>query len=115
MKKILLLGHVAWLICLTACETNKWSWVARPYMADSETQAIWSSQGESVKASDPNFGQFTCFDANNIIELKQNIEALKIYRENRNDPKVIAIMNQINRAARLPEYVDDRPEYADMN
>jgi hypothetical protein len=102
------------LFILVGCD-SKWTWKPDPYAADSFSAAIYSSNGEKILASDPKFSDFTCFSSQNMLELKQNIEELKIYKDNQNRSEVKSMMFQLNRAAKLPPAQDSDNQYVDMN
>jgi len=69
MKKIL---PLVLLVCVTSCG-DEFSWSPRPYVGDSVSQSLVNSIGEVVRCDEPRFDSFTCFDPENIAELRTAI------------------------------------------
>lgn len=63
------------MLFVTSC--NSFNWEPRPYVGDSITQSLVNSEGEVIQCSQPAFDEMTCFDAENIAELKTAIDEVK--------------------------------------
>lgn len=70
LKKLILLSVL--LVSATSC--GDFDWEPRPYVGDSETSTVVNAEGQSVRCDAPDFNEFTCFDAENIAELKSAID-----------------------------------------
>jgi len=68
-------GIVLLTIFLITSSCKSFRWEAKPYSADYQTQSIYRTANEDeVSCSQPRFNEFTCFDAQNIADLKTAIE-----------------------------------------
>lgn len=63
----------------TSCASCKkdFDWSPRPYVGDSVNEQIVNGEGEVVTCSQPIFDQYTCFDPDNIAELKTAIDQVE--------------------------------------
>lgn len=68
-KKILLS-----VLLVSAISCGKFDWEPRPYVGDSETSSVFNAEGQSIRCDEPLFNTITCFDAENIAELKSAID-----------------------------------------
>ena len=79
LKRKLLAGCV--IILIASCTTTPcncpWSWKADPYEVDQDTGKFVSSDS-NIDFLDPKVNDLTCFEKDNISELKFNIERLKL-------------------------------------
>jgi len=75
MRKIQLLVLVGCATFLNSC--GDFDWEPRPYLGDHVAQSIVNSEGASVRTDQPIFDRFTCFDEQNIVELKTAIDSIK--------------------------------------
>lgn len=77
MRKIQknVLGVFAICLIASSCASCKsFKWDARPYVGDSIEQQLINSKGEEIRCDQPAFDEMTCFDAENIAELKTAID-----------------------------------------
>lgn len=65
------------LVCLVASSCTSFDWEPRPYVGDSQNQQLVNEHGETVRANQPAFDTFTCFDPENIAELKTAIDRVE--------------------------------------
>ena len=84
MKKILKYALNVLLIfsivsCSSACK--KFDWEAKPYVGDSKNKQLINSSGEVVMCDQPSFDTYTCFDADNLAELKTAIGDVKMSKK----------------------------------
>lgn len=70
LKNLILLSVL--LVSATSC--GDFDWEPRPYVGDSKTSSIVNAEGETITCSQPLFDTITCFDAENIAELKSAID-----------------------------------------
>lgn len=57
---------------VTSCG-NSFDWEPRPYVGDHVTQSLINGEGVTVNTDQPIFSTFTCFDSQNIAELRSAI------------------------------------------
>lgn len=77
MRKTPLNALNAFLICLIAsscASCREFKWEARPYVGDSKNSQIMNRESEVIRCDEPRFDEMTCFDAENIAELKTAID-----------------------------------------
>jgi len=75
VRKILKLELLVFVIFLTSC--GKFNWTPRPYVGVSDFQIVQNEDGDIISCSEPLFDEMTCFDAENIAELKTAIDQVK--------------------------------------
>jgi len=75
MRKIRKLGPLVLGIYLSSCTTacKYFDWEPRPYVGVSANLELMNIQGETIKCDQPAFDRMTCFDEENIAELKSAI------------------------------------------
>ena len=80
------LALVASAIFLVSCSScnHDFDWNPRPYVGDSVTQSLYSSEGEVVRCDQVVFDSFTCFDPVNIAELRSAIGQVTNKKERKN-------------------------------
>jgi hypothetical protein len=76
---------VIFLIANCATTQCPWDWKSDPYEGDTENRQIINGDGKEIKCDQGEFNDFTCFHKDNIIELKFNIDRLKIPRRSKNE------------------------------
>lgn len=62
--------------CGTSCKGD-FDWKPDPYRGDSVDQTLTNAEGVVVSCSQPTFDEFTCFDAQNIADLKTAIDKVE--------------------------------------
>ena len=79
MKRIQKLGPLVLGIFLVSCSTacKKFNWEPRPYVGVSDMQLLINEKGETIQCDQPAFDEMTCFDPENIAELKTAIDEVK--------------------------------------
>lgn len=77
-------------ISLASC--TSFDWEPRPYVGDSEHSQIINEHGESVQCAQPEFDTYTCFDEDNIAELKSAIDQIN---DKQTRLKALSILNRI--------------------
>lgn len=74
MPRNALLLFVTFLVSCSSCK--RFNWEARPYVGDSTNLELVNAEGETVRCDQPAFETFTCFDAENLSELKTAIDRI---------------------------------------
>ncbi len=65
-------------VLFVSCSScKKFDWEPRPYVGDSPNLQLVNEFGENIKCDQPAFDEMTCFDAENIAELKSAIDQVK--------------------------------------
>ncbi len=67
--------------CSTGCKNFKWE--AKPWLGDSVHQQLVNPENEKIKCDQPAFDTMTCFDPENIAELKSAIDRVKMSKKDR--------------------------------
>jgi len=86
VKKILKSGlNVCVISLLVACSScqQDFDWVPKPWVGDSKKQQLVDFNNVTVKCNQPAFDKFTCFDADNIAELKTAIDKVNLSEDDR--------------------------------
>lgn len=73
-QKIVLLPFVIFLVSCSSCKSFKWE--PQPYVGDSVNLQLVNAEGETVMCDQPSFERMTCFDEENIAELKSAIDRI---------------------------------------
>lgn len=96
MKKTLLnvLNVCVIFLAVSCASCKKFEWDPKPYSGDSKHSQLVYYTGETVKCNQPLFDEMTCFDADNIAELKTAIDKVNMSKKQRK--KVNNILNKIN-------------------
>ena len=71
-KNVLLICAIGLIASCSSCK--KFNWSPEPWVGDSTNHQLVKYTGETVKCDQPAFDKFTCFDENNIAELKAEID-----------------------------------------
>lgn len=74
MLKSAPLLFVTFLVSCSSCK--RFNWDARPYVGNSVDQELVNAEGETVRCDQPAFDSFTCFDPENLAELKTAIDRI---------------------------------------
>ena len=86
MKKTLLNAlNVCVISLIVSCSTSckKFDWDPKPYVGDHDNQQLVDFNNVTVKCDQPAFSTFTCFDSNNMAELKTAIEEVNMSKKQR--------------------------------
>ena len=86
MKKILKLAlNVCAIFLIVSCGTGckEFDWTPEPYSGDSSKQELTSFNGVVIKCDQPAFDEMTCFDSQNMADLKTAIQKVKMNKSDR--------------------------------
>ena len=86
MKKILRLGlNVCAIFLIVSCGTGckSFDWDPQPYSGDSINQELVKYDGAVIKCSQPLFDEMTCFDSQNMADLKTAIDKINMKKSDR--------------------------------
>jgi len=82
MQKFLLaIALVVFVGCSSGCRRFKWT--AKPWSGDSKHQQLVNPEDVKIKCDQPAFDKMTCFDADNMAELKTAIDRVKMSKLDR--------------------------------
>ena len=104
IRKLGLLGLGIFLVSCASCNQT-FDWEPRPFVGNSIDQNIINAEGNVVACIEPRFDTYTCFDSQNIAELRTAIGEVES-KETRNklynalkglDKDVWRAKNKINR------------------
>ena len=76
-------------IFLVSC--SNFDWEPKPWVGDHNTQAIVNDKGETINTDQPAFSTYTCFDPENIAELKTAIDQVRNNKARKRLKKSFAI------------------------
>lgn len=70
----------ALLVCATSLilsSCTSFDWEAKPWVGDSKSSLLINYLGETIRCDQPAFDTMTCFDPDNIAELRTAIEKIE--------------------------------------
>jgi len=86
MKRILKLGlNLCAIFLIVSCGTGckSFEWDAKPYSGDSINLQLIKFNGEIIKCDAPAFDEMTCFDSQNMADLRTAIDKVKMKKTDR--------------------------------
>lgn len=81
------------LLFATSC-ADAFNWEPRPYVGDSATQSLINAESHSIRCDEPRFDQMTCFDPQNIAELRSAIGQVKGVDNKKEAKKAMKIIDE---------------------
>lgn len=96
-KTALIVCGIFLVVSCTSCK--KFSWSPSPYVGDSvNSQILRAGDGFTIKCDQPEFDRITCFDEEDIISLKNEIDKVNDKKANK---KLKDLIKKVDHAKKL--------------